>query len=260
MLELKRSICAVMKYIWGNRDDYSLTNCFSFYTEESPIHGDDCYCDTGWERIPYNHEGFPLTLLNEPMSNFCTYLPLRELDLRITGRVSLTCKIKNIQNPTISNGKYSQNVIVYDTDTNKTLKATFSDNVADFDKWKKGDSIRLIGVINNDFDRPLSVAYAVKINNNEENVVINRNDKTPGYNDWRKKIIGRDGKCVCCGHDKHLEAHHLFGYKENPNLAVNEYNGVTLCKFCHDKYHSVYGLKDINPVDFMNFIKRFGVR
>lgn len=88
----------------------------------------------------------------------------------------------------------------------------------------------------------------------------NRNVDFPDYNNWRNSVLNRDGKCVCCGLDKHLEAHHLFGYKENPSLAVDIDNGITLCKWCHKKYHSVYGLKDINPVDFVDFIKRFGVR
>ena len=91
-------------------------------------------------------------------------------------------------------------------------------------------------------------------------ITTNRESEHPGYNEWRESIIKRDQVCQCCGFDKHLEAHHLFGYKENPELAVNHSNGVTLCKFCHDKYHSVHGLKDINPVDFVDFIKRFGVR
>ena len=88
----------------------------------------------------------------------------------------------------------------------------------------------------------------------------NRNDETPGYNDWRNGVLTRDQVCQCCGHDEKLEAHHLFGYKENQDLATNINNGVTLCKFCHKKYHSIYGLKNINPVDFMNFIKKYGVR
>lgn len=88
----------------------------------------------------------------------------------------------------------------------------------------------------------------------------NRNTENPDYPKWRNKVIQRDGKCVCCGLDKHLEAHHMFGYKENPLLATNENNGVTLCKFCHKKYHSIYGLKNITPVDFMDFIKNYGVK
>lgn len=193
-------------------------------------------------------------------ADFATYPPLKDFDLRREGKVSLTCKIKNIQNPVLDGSMYSQNVIVYDDNTNKTIKATFHDNCADFDKWNKGDTIRLIGALNNDFKRPLSIAYAVKIETDDSPIITNRDSETPGYNEWRTTIVNRDKKCVCCGLDKHLEAHHLFGYKENPSLAVNESNGITLCKFCHDKYHSVYGLRDINPVDFVDFIKRFGVR
>ena len=93
-----------------------------------------------------------------------------------------------------------------------------------------------------------------------ESSINDRNIKTPGYNTWRNNVINRDKKCQCCGLDKKLEAHHLFGYKDHQELATNINNGITLCKFCHKKYHSVYGLKDINPVDFVNFVKRFGVR
>ena len=198
--------------------------------------------------------------MNHNIANYCTFPSLKELDLRKNGKVSLTAKIKNIQNPELSNGQYTQKIIVYDDNTNKTIKATFDDKYADFDKWQKGDTIRLIGAINNDFKRPLGIDYVIKIEREEEIIEINRNQETPGYNDWRQTILNRDKKCVCCGHDKHLEAHHLFGYKENPALAVNKHNGVTLCKFCHDKYHNLYGVKDINPVDFVNFVRKFGVR
>ena len=85
-----------------------------------------------------------------------------------------------------------------------------------------------------------------------------RNSKP--YNAWKKAVIHRDKVCVICGHDKNLHAHHLFGYAENQILATSINNGVTLCKHCHRKYHEIYGVKDINPVDFVNFVKRFGVR
>jgi len=88
----------------------------------------------------------------------------------------------------------------------------------------------------------------------------NRMSENPNYNNWRNKILNRDKVCQCCGLDKHLQVHHLFGYKEHPELATNENNGITLCKFCHNKYHSVYGLKNINPLDFMKFMDRFKVR
>ena len=103
--------------------------------------------------------------------------------------------------------------------------------------WHKGDLIEARGVYEN--GQYHIVWMKLLEEDNCEPIPLNRNDETPGYNDWRTDIIKRDEKCVCCGFDKHLQAHHLFGYKENPELATHEHNGVTLCKFCHDKYHSV---------------------
>lgn len=82
----------------------------------------------------------------------------------------------------------------------------------------------------------------------------------PGYGEWREHILARDKVCVVCGGDKNLHAHHLFGYKENPSLRVHTENGVAVCQWCHDKYHSYYGVKQINPVDFIKFVHRFGVK
>lgn len=90
--------------------------------------------------------------------------------------------------------------------------------------------------------------------------IKSREEITPGYNYWRDEVLNRDEVCQCCGLDTHLQAHHLFGYKEHPELATDVGNGVTLCKFCHDKYHSIYGLKNINPVDYIEFIQKFKVR
>ena len=77
------------------------------------------------------------------------------------------------------------------------------------------------------------------------------------YTNWRNQVFQRDKVCQCCGLDKRLHAHHIFGYEEHPELAYDVNNGIILCQFCHDKYHSVYGLKDINPVKFAKFIRRF---
>ena len=95
----------------------------------------------------------------------------------------------------------------------------------------------------------------------KDNNSMNRNQKTEGYNDWKNKVTKRDNHtCVVCGYTgKHLERHHMFGYAEHPELATNVDNGVTLCKWCHQKYHSIYGKKNINPIDFVNFVKKFGV-
>lgn len=91
----------------------------------------------------------------------------------------------------------------------------------------------------------------------EEHIETSRD--IPGYEDWRKEVLQRDQKCIVCDGDKHLEAHHMYGYKQYPELRTDLNNGVTVCKFCHDKYHSYYGVKDITPLKFVKFMKRFGL-
>ncbi len=49
---------------------------------------------------------------------------------------------------------------------------------------------------------------------------------------WSEHIRWRDGRCIVCGTDRHLQAHHLIHrghrfYRHNPE------NGVALCPRCH---------------------------
>lgn len=74
---------------------------------------------------------------------------------------------------------------------------------------------------------------------------------------WRKQVLEKDNVCICCGGDKHLEAHHIFQKAEYPDLASDPNNGGVLCKWCHKKYHSYYH-NDINPRSLIKFLKRFG--
>ena len=86
--------------------------------------------------------------------------------------------------------------------------------------------------------------------------VRTREDETPGYFAWRNRVLKRDGfTCVKCGSHENLQVHHLWGYKENPELAIVDDNGVTLCKHCHEQYHDINGYYDINPRDFEHFMK-----
>jgi hypothetical protein len=85
-------------------------------------------------------------------------------------------------------------------------------------------------------------------------VKCTREDVSP---EWRKEVLARDKHCVICGGEKHLEAHHIFGYNGYPQLRDNVDNGITLCQFCHGNYHSQYGVKNPNPVSFVQFIRKF---
>ena len=101
----------------------------------------------------------------------------------------------------------------------------------------------------------LSEGYDEVFESLESESSVSRNSLE--YANWRNQVFKRDKVCQCCGLDKRLHAHHIFGYEEHPELAYDVNNGIILCQFCHDKYHSVYGLKDINPVKLAKFIRRF---
>ena len=74
--------------------------------------------------------------------------------------------------------------------------------------------------------------------------------------EWADKVKDRDGrKCVICGETDRLNAHHKISFSEiieKFNIKTIEdarkckilwdiNNGITLCKSCHDKHHSVHG-------------------
>ena len=59
---------------------------------------------------------------------------------------------------------------------------------------------------------------------------------------WSNRIKKRDnGKCVICGSNKLLNAHHLNGWHWNIEDRFSIDNGVTLCEECHHKFHDTYG-------------------
>lgn len=269
--DLDKSLRYTLKYIWDNSDDL-FGKCFDCELDRLEViknkandsdHYVSSYVD---ETVNFSSDKVDVTVFDimDDLDIFDLFTPisLKEFDLRDMGLRCIQCRIKNIKKPYLHLNEYFQEFTMCDSNTNKTLLGEFGNNYADFDKWNNNDELILIGInyqIDSNKTR-FDVIAAKKIEENtKSSIPINRDIETPGYSEWRNKIIERDNICVCCGYDKHLEAHHLFGYKENPSFAVDENNGITLCKFCHEKYHSVYGLKNINPVDFMKFIKRFGV-
>ena len=68
---------------------------------------------------------------------------------------------------------------------------------------------------------------------------------------WAKKIKRRDEYTCCrCGSDSYLQAHHIMPVKEFPQYTDSDFNGLTLCRSCHNR------LKDkelrTNLLEFIN--------
>jgi len=59
------------------------------------------------------------------------------------------------------------------------------------------------------------------------------------YKAWQKAVFARDNwDCQDCGkHGGELNAHHVFGFTEFPEHRLDIWNGITLCRFCHQNTH-----------------------
>ena len=84
----------------------------------------------------------------------------------------------------------------------------------------------------------------------------NENKRTP---EWRNKVLTNDNHtCQCCGLTTKLEAHHIYGYKLHPQYREDPNNGITLCKYCHQRYHTLYGVKEkVNPKTLLEYMKHY---
>lgn len=68
-----------------------------------------------------------------------------------------------------------------------------------------------------------------------------RDRDTIEYKHWRTSVFTRDDyTCQDCGQKGgKLNAHHIQAWKTHPNLRYEVTNGITLCRICHKKVHSV---------------------
>lgn len=60
---------------------------------------------------------------------------------------------------------------------------------------------------------------------------------TAEYKEWKMEVKNRDGKCVRCGSNSDLHAHHIIPVSEDETLATELSNGETLCVDCHAQEH-----------------------
>jgi len=78
----------------------------------------------------------------------------------------------------------------------------------------------------------------------------------PQYNKWRLGVYRKHNyKCVKCGSNKDICAHHINSFADNPALALNVDNGVVLCREHHNEFHKIYGYGKNNEQQFKKYLQ-----
>ncbi len=79
------------------------------------------------------------------------------------------------------------------------------------------------------------------------------------YKEWRSQIFVRDNytchKCRTKG--SKLNAHHIINLSniiDDENKLWNTDNGLTFCKKCHNRFHSIFGIKNNTPQQLFKFM------
>ena len=99
------------------------------------------------------------------------------------------------------------------------------------------------------------------IGGNSLNCGLNRFDFIKDYAVWRYFVLANSNfVCECCGSQKDLQVHHNRSFKEHLELATDFFNGTTLCKDCHSKFHTLYGYNNISGLEVYEFIRKYGRR
>ncbi len=80
--------------------------------------------------------------------------------------------------------------------------------------------------------------------------------QTKEYRDWRKEVFKADNyTCNKCGQrGGSLAAHHLNSFTTHKELRFDLNNGVTLCKECHNNFHSIYGKIGFTEEDYYKWL------
>lgn len=161
----------------------------------------------------------------------------------------------------------SQKIIVKGFNTSKKVKLILLDDLTDFDKFEVNDIIEFTGIIKilskkeNDFNEFIHVNFIKNCPDEDYKEFIHAeideaSRNSPEYRKWANNVLARDDStCVVCGEKRAAHVHHIFSYKKHPDYRLNEENGVILCRWCHHKYHDIFGKDTANPVTLIKFMK-----
>ena len=80
------------------------------------------------------------------------------------------------------------------------------------------------------------------------------------YGLWRTSVFKRDDyTCQNCEQrGGNLNAHHILNFAQYKELRFAIDNGITLCKGCHLEFHQLYGRKNNNEEQIMDYLASTG--
>ena len=170
--------------------------------------------------------------------------------------------VNKIGEPWLDGSRDYMNIVIKNLKNHRKVKLLLEDDNAISNNFEKGDYIKAIGFFQIFPKEERIYAPAIwhdLIDKGQENEIQNENNRSsPEYTQWRNSILTRDNsKCIVCGETEKPHVQHIFGYKDYPDLQLDKKNAVVLCRWCHNKYHDLYGKKS-SPRSFIGFLKKYG--
>jgi len=78
----------------------------------------------------------------------------------------------------------------------------------------------------------------------------------PRHKKWAKAVKARDNfTCQICGKQGvYLNSHHIYSYDTYEDKRFDIDNGITLCSYHHEIFHSIYGAGNNTGIQFKEYV------
>ena len=136
----------------------------------------------------------------------------------------------------------------------RSLKYLRTRKFCSLECYRKSDNNKIgqFKIGHKDYNKKGKESHAWKGGLTPENKIIR---KSIEFRLWRESVFARDNwtcqKCEEVGGTIH--PHHIKGFAQYPELRFAIDNGITLCIDCHRLFHTIYGTKDINEEQIVEF-------
>ncbi len=74
------------------------------------------------------------------------------------------------------------------------------------------------------------------------------------YRAWKEQVLNKDGSICRKCQVVTTTVHHLFSFRDWPELRFEVDNGITVCTVCHRQFHNQFGWTHNTPAQMMEFL------